>query len=265
MQGKKLIVPSFETEAREAAWWEKNRSVVEADLRAAMREGRTTSLQDIIAKPGQKPVVRASEVHLWQIALDRPPTEQEQLLHLLSAEERDRMSRFRFPDDRRRYLESHAILRQILSRYLDTDPVSLRFITEPNGKPHLDPDRLTFNLSHSGEMALVAVGATRQVGVDIERIRDDVAALDIARQFFTDEEAERLAALPAAEQRAAFFTMWTRKEALGKARGLVLGQALRDMADSGGGWRVETVEAPPGYAAAAAGEGHDWAVRWVPS
>jgi 4'-phosphopantetheinyl transferase len=147
---------------------------------------------------------------------------------------------------------------------LAADPAALRFQVGPNGKPVLDPDRLTFNLSHSGEIALVAVGGARQVGVDIERIREDVAALDIARQFFPSEEASLLGALPPEKQQIAFFEMWTRKEALGKARGLVLGQALRDAVDSTADWSVEPLKAPAGYAAAVAAEGHDWAVRWDP-
>ena len=54
MPRKKLAIPAFESEAAEAVWWKKHRAAVEADLRAAMREGKTVSLQDVMAQARRK-------------------------------------------------------------------------------------------------------------------------------------------------------------------------------------------------------------------
>jgi predicted DNA binding CopG/RHH family protein len=54
MASKKLVIPSFRNESEEAAWWEKHRATVEADLRAAMRKGETMSLGDVMGQVRRK-------------------------------------------------------------------------------------------------------------------------------------------------------------------------------------------------------------------
>ncbi len=54
MPWRNLIIPTFESEAEEAAWWERRRAEVETDLRSAMHGGEKVSLQDVLAKAGRK-------------------------------------------------------------------------------------------------------------------------------------------------------------------------------------------------------------------
>ncbi len=203
-----------------------------------------------------------NEVHVWQIALDTLPPGRERIL---SASECDRMARFHFERDRWRYAASHAALRQILARYAGGEPAALEFTAGPGGKPALEPKMnplgISFNLSHSGDLAMVAVARGRDVGVDVERIRGDIEALEIARRFFDPAEAAELAALAPDAADGAFFALWTRKEALLKARGLTLGEGLHHAPAEAAGYTVQGIDAPTGYAAAVAAAGSGWTLR----
>jgi 4'-phosphopantetheinyl transferase len=140
---------------------------------------------------------------------------------LLDDEEADRSRRFvRFPD-RRRFVLSHAALRLVLARCLGVSPPRVSYEKGPHGKPRLSRALapLEFNLSHSGQLALVAVARDRSLGVDIEQVRDLGELLDLADQHFSPQERTGLRSLPPGERRAAFFRCWTRKEAVIKACG----------------------------------------------
>jgi 4'-phosphopantetheinyl transferase len=111
----------------------------------------------------------------------------------------------------------------ILSDHTRVEPGHLTFVTGPHGKPSLArtgnyPD-VRYNLSHSGDMAAIAVAVGHDVGIDIERIATARADLSDAAQFLSGREIAALHSLPEAEQTLAFFTCWTRKEAYLKGRG----------------------------------------------
>lgn len=165
----------------------------------------------------------AGELHVWAVPLSG---DNERYAALLSAAEQDRASRFRVADHRRRYAISHGALRVILAGYLARDPQALQFATSPRGKPSLiDPPGWHFNLSHSAQLALVAVGHA-ELGVDLEKRRHLESLKQIATRHFSQVEVEALRALPAAEQLGAFYRCWTRKEAYVKAIGSGLSSAL---------------------------------------
>jgi 4'-phosphopantetheinyl transferase len=115
------------------------------------------------------------------------------------------------------------VLREILGHYLDREPGALSFRYNAFGKPSLsdapDRERIRFNVSHTDDIALYALARHRDVGVDIERVRTDMARERIAERFFSAREVATLRALDPALQHAAFFACWTRKEAYKKARG----------------------------------------------
>lgn len=143
-------------------------------------------------------------------------------LTALDEAETQRMARFRFERDARRYGSSHARLRLLLGKVCSRDPGQLRWREGPFGKPHLvPPDALHFNLSHSGEHALFGLCESRPIGVDIEggTHLDDIEIDELARRCFTTSECEALARAPDAERRVAFLRCWTRKEACLKALG----------------------------------------------
>ena len=116
----------------------------------------------------------SSEVHVWCASLDVPPETAARLDATLTCDERNRSARFRFERDRQRFIVARGVLRDLLGRYLATPPGHLRFGYNPFGKPDLSPEfgsRLTFNLSHSAGLALIAIAAGSSVGVDLEHIR----------------------------------------------------------------------------------------------
>jgi len=231
--------------------------------------------------PPAKLELAQDEVHVWRLALQQPPAEIERLRRLLAAEERARAARFRFEHDRRRFTVSHGVLRLILGRYLQQSPEALRYELNAYGKPALaGPARwLSFNLSHSGEMALVTVAADRAVGVDVERMRTDVAGEEIASKYFSEREMQELSSLPPAQRTEAFFLCWTRKEAFIKAVGEGVSYPLAQFDVSltpgarpclhrvgedpteVGRWTLVGLEPGPGYAGALVAAGRPQRIR----
>lgn len=167
-------------------------------------------------------------VHVWALALDEPAAAPERWWASLSADERARAERFRFERDRRRFVAAHGQLRALLGRYCGRPAHAVAFTFNAYGKPAVPDAALSFNLSHSGEVALIAVAAAGRLGVDVEVVRADLAGLAIAEQFFTSAEVAELRGLPEAERVPAFFNCWTRKEAFVKARGEGLSLPLKD-------------------------------------
>ena len=133
---------------------------------------------------------------------------------------REHAARFKFPPPRNQYLISRALLRRALGTYLQIEAREVRFRTTANGKPELAANSdLRFNLSHTQGATVFAITRHRQVGVDVERIRDDTNAMELAERFFSRPEVEWLQSQPASEQIASFFSCWTAKEAYIKAQG----------------------------------------------
>ena len=138
----------------------------------------------------------------------------------LSPEERARASRLVYERDRSRFVAAHKALRRILTRAIGGEP-SIDVGAE--GKPFVRGSDVRFNLSHAGDVALVAVSSDCDVGVDVERVRA-VEATAIAERMFS--VAERAALARAADTERAFFRGWTRKEAFVKLVGAGLGMDL---------------------------------------
>lgn len=171
-------------------------------------------------RPGPAvPLIHTSDVHVWRISLDVPVPQPIALM--VSEDERHRAARFRLERDQRRFIIARAALRMILARYLFVDPAELKFQTNAFGKPFLldHGSSLRFNLSHSNELALLAIAAGREVGIDIEFMRADVATDEVAQNFFSQLEVRQLRSIDPRFRRIAFFNCWTRKEAYIKARG----------------------------------------------
>lgn len=176
------------------------------------------------------------DADIWRVSLDRTPDEIRLLFNLLSPEEQSRADRLRFAVHRSRYIVSRGFLRQILSRYVHITAREIRFSTGFHGKPQLNvsPEKtdLQFNLSHTYGLALYAVSRKQKIGIDVEYLGRTCSPLKIARRFFTPEEAEMIAGLPEKIRRRAFFTCWTRKEAILKAKGVGLSIPLNRLAVS---------------------------------
>ena len=171
------------------------------------------------------------KVHVWFVDLPVWEKEAASLLALLNQEEQERAARFKFLAPRNQFVISRAMLRRVLARYLRIEARDVHFRTTTNGKPELAAtcqvhDDFRFNLSHTAGAAVIAITRLRQVGIDVERIRMDTNALELAERFFSRPEVEWLQSQPASEQIPAFFTCWTGKEAYIKAHGEGLSMSL---------------------------------------
>ena len=141
---------------------------------------------------------------------------------LLSLAERSRAERFAMEAGRRRFILSHGALRCILSGYTRSDPAELRLACTSKGKPFLESenaDGIQFNLSHSGDLALIAVTVGLRVGVDLELVQERSDLHEIARTYWASGEQDALRQIPPAERSRTFYRLWTRKEAVLKASG----------------------------------------------
>lgn len=221
-------------------------------------------------------------VHVWRLHLDAPEARRQRCAGLLSADERKRAARFHFERDRRRYALARGYLRQVLSRYTGTGAAALRFDYGPQGKPFLaDAPDFAFNLSHSHECALIAVGGVAEIGVDVEWMRPDIDLPALARRFFAAAEVAELEGLPETQRVEGFFRCWTRKEAFIKAVGQGLScpldrfrvtltpgapAALQEIAwapDDVGQWTLANLEPGAGYAGAVMARGPITTLRGI--
>jgi len=138
---------------------------------------------------------------------------------LLSSDERDRAAKFAIEQAHIQYVAARVTLRRALAGYLGIDPAAVRFAKAERGKPYLPDHAIRFNVSHSGQLALLAFSRDLELGVDVEQVWADDDPFALADRFFSPAEIAALSALPADQRRGGFFDLWTRKEAYIKARG----------------------------------------------
>lgn len=166
--------------------------------------------------------------HVWAVSLELADAQLQEFFNSLSTDEQAQAERFRIERERHQFIAAHGVLRRLLGAYLQIEPRRLWFEHGPYGKPALKDDpALCFNLARSSGLALIAATRGREVGVDVELLRPDLAGLPIAAQFFSPFEVEALRALPEAQRVEGFFNAWTRKAAYVKARGQGLSFALK--------------------------------------
>lgn len=174
--------------------------------------------------------LRADEIHTWFAYLEKPPRLFQELAKTLSSEEQKRASRYRFDKDKNHFILSHGILRTLLGRYMSKRPDQLQFVCGDKGKPILrdgfGQQKIHFNLSRSGRMALYSFARGHEIGVDIENIRNISDMELIVEHSFSEREKAEFFALPENEKKAAFFNCWTQKEACLKAIGAGLSDPL---------------------------------------
>ena len=202
----------------------------------------------------ERPVLMPGEIHIWRTPLDNA-ARLAAAESVLSRDEALKAGRFVFAPDRDRFIAAHGALRMVLASYLSADPCALEFKIGVMGKPELVQTftDLRFNLSHSGNLALIAVTRGRDVGVDLEFVQEDMAYEQIVEHYFDPAEVWSLRTAPPPTRAARFFDLWTRKEACLKAEGSGLG-AVPSMRQ----FVVRNLVPALGYAGAIASEGDDW-------
>jgi 4'-phosphopantetheinyl transferase len=214
---------------------------------------------DAALPPGSIPTV---QIYLSRLDVSLPVLDH--FCTLLNREERARAGRFYFDRNRHRFIAARALLRTVLGQHLGLQPAELEFRCGPTGKPALAADLadtgLHFNLAHSEDLAALAVATAGPVGIDLEHIRrlDDYDAL--VDQFFSTRESALFHQLSAAEKPAAFFALWTRKEAWLKATGEGIGRFLNRVEVTFlTGEPVTLLALPPGYGP------RQWQLRDLPT
>jgi len=163
------------------------------------------------------PNLAANEVHVWLVRVSEEGEDH------LSDSEISRALRYRKKIDRLRYRIGRSAVRKIISGYLSLEPSKIHIMLDQHGKPMLSKifhsPVIDFNLSHSNELILIAFARARRVGIDIEHIRSFPDLARLVSRYFTEKESLTIRSIPGPEQTSAFFSGWTRKEALLKAIG----------------------------------------------
>ncbi len=239
------------------------------------------AVENRLGQMGTKVKLNRDELHVWLASTEIGSQRLGELERTLSADEIARAGRFHFERDRKNFVGRRGILRAVLASYLETRPSALRFLYNKFGKPRLADSRevrnLSFNLSHSNEVILIAVAIDRDVGVDVELIDNSVPSEEVAKRFFSVNEIAALEAMPQPLRLAGFFGCWARKEAYIKARGMGLSISLdsfdvsliqgetatlvgTENSSDRSNWKIENLNIDSRYAAAVAAAGHDWNV-----
>jgi 4'-phosphopantetheinyl transferase len=162
---------------------------------------------------------------------------------LLSAEEQRRLAGFAFSQHRNEKGMARALLRKALFQLTGSHPARWQFRQNSYGRPEIELPRayrrFKFNVSHAEGLVTCLLAWDREVGVDVEPIRQIASPLNLARAQFAACETDAIGNLPAAEQNRAFLELWTLKEAYLKARGVGLSGKLSQI--------VFTVKRDAGY------------------
>lgn len=212
-----------------------------------------------------RPALSCGAVHVFLLRL--AAFDADALTANLCPTEKARAARLKVAKARAQFIITRAVLRQLLANYLGIAPRALAFTAGPCGKPALSPHwqqkRIEFNVSHAADYALLALGLDHRLGVDIESVERQVDYRALANRFFSAAEQAAFKKLPAGAACAAFYRVWSRKEACLKATGqglagglsgfsVPLGQTpvqtrVRGATDTGSDWFIYNVIAPPGY------------------
>lgn len=226
-------------------------------------------------------------VQIWQIPLQVTESTLNKYFTCLSQDEKSRANRFKFVDDKRRYVVARGTLRHLLSQAFDQTPGAIAFCYGKYGKPAIDkaliataeqPCDFHFNLSHSGELALCVLGYQQKVGIDIERLKPISRLEGMMDRCLSAAEAAQVKAMPVEKHLRAFLQRWTCKEAYLKAIGLGLIQSMQTVEvqlapprlvrvpeDCAEGWHLDLIDLPEDYVGAVVVAGqsklqvHQWA------
>ncbi|WP_328754165.1 4'-phosphopantetheinyl transferase family protein [Geomesophilobacter sediminis] len=221
---------------------------------------------------------------LFIASLGALTSEVERLERHLSPSERLRSERLIDPAKRIGFAAGRGFVRETLGRYLQIEPERIELDNGEFGKPYLawetTSPSLRFNVSHAGDLLLLAVTLGREIGVDVEAVGPQLEFRGMAERYFSAAERAELSALPVAEQLPAFYRCWTRKEAYLKGLGSGFSRrsdgfdvglsgkeariiADRDAPEAAKRWSLIDIPVPDGYAAALAYQGEKPSVRLV--
>jgi 4'-phosphopantetheinyl transferase len=187
------------------------------------------------------------DVDVWRLRFDFQDARPGEM-PFLDAAERAKAARYMRLPDQVRFASTRSALRALLGEALGMDPRDVPLVVSERGKPMLADslgNTLSFNVSHSGDHALIALSQRRGVGVDIERINESIDWRGLARLVCTPEERQAIEDAPHPLQPAQFFRCWTAKEALLKTLGLGITEGLLALRVDLRGQTPRAFPAPP--------------------
>lgn len=207
----------------------------------------------------------ASHMIVWIAHLSQAKGSLAALEGWLDARDRERAARFRFAEDRGRFVLGRALVRKSLGHYLTQAPESIALAYTELGRPFFPhDDTIHFSISHTKDLVALALTAGARIGIDLEAIKNHPDLFELAERIFSPVDLGKFQSLPAAEKLAAFYRAWTRKEAYLKARGEGITDGLQQISVSlgaeasvpiedsrspmPGNWRLVSLPVPPGYA-----------------
>jgi len=203
-------------------------------------------------QPGVSNWKLGNDIHIWKFpAVDVGSS-------LLTTAEKEIAGRFRFTGDMNRFAVGRHALRLLLSKYLSIGPGEISIIAQKGQKPFISSpsSKIHFNISHSGDWVLIAF-ANGGLGIDIEKINLDFEYSEILDEHFSEAEIAFISDND--NPVSSFYFLWTRKEAMTKARGRGLGENLKmvnvldDILDlNKKTWKLVSFQIPEYYHAALA-------------
>lgn len=164
------------------------------------------------------------EVHVWLIDYEILLRSIGEMYSFLSVEEKRIADSFKFNSDRGKYIAFHYAMREILSKYLYATTIKeIEYITNDYGKPFLqninNENNLKFNLTHSNNLALIAISRDFDLGIDIEFMNKNIELMDVAKYSFSEDEFSELNQKAHKDIYKIFYSIWTRKESFLKLTG----------------------------------------------
>ena len=215
--------------------------------------------------------INNSEVHVWQATLKNPSVLPGDISDFLSPFELERANKLKFPHDQEQFIVRHYLLRIILSKYCECHPKEIRFRYNSYKKPYIDlPEfnEINFNMSSSADLIIIGLCRKTDIGIDIEKVQEIENIEQIAQENFSHQELTYFNC--DSDRTAAFYNIWTRKEAFIKAIGKGFYFPLKsfycEISSSGGFenitipehpvesklWKTKALKAADGYVASLA-------------
>ncbi len=213
-----------------------------------------------------EPDLNKNEVHIWSVDVNAHLHGLNYYLSLLSLEENQHAKSYVFQKHSDHFVIRRAILRVILSFYLNIHPKNIPIRPDQNGKPWISlcESNIYFNLSHSNDLVYYAISSEACIGIDIEHVQDQELEKDLTTFTLHPEEYEFFANLSSHQRKDFFYRYWSQKEALVKATGSGLAYPLSnihiefsnpltprlirfDQKDHINNWSLSLIETPPNY------------------
>jgi len=214
-----------------------------------------------------------SEVHIWHAYINKQVKNIEFFKSLLSIEESEKINNLYLEKNKKKSIISRALLRYILSLYIDINPNEIKFIYNKHGKPYLDikqnSNNINFNLSHSNNLIVYAIAKNQELGIDVEKFRNNFDINKLAKRYFSENELSIFEKVSENKKIKIFFSIWTKKEAFLKAKGMGIYTPLNKInvssnfiEDNNELWQFENLKINYKYSTKLAVKNKDYSVKY---